>query len=303
MTRVSVVVVSYNTSALLHRCLASLDPCHDIIVVDNASSDDSVAMVMRDYPQVRLIENQTNRGFGAANNQGIAIAECPLVLLLNSDAYAEPGAIEELVQAFDNPEIVAAGGRLISPDGSTQESTAGPLTPWAVFCEQTLLEKLFPGSKSFSRYWRTRGLLAQSESARHETTQVMGACLMFRPVERFDERFFLYCEDTDLCLRLSRHGKIVYVPTARFGHELGGSSSSDRWRSVARYNAGKVLYFRIHHGAGAAFVCNLLNRLGALIRVICALLATILTLGFAKRPRAKLATFARVLFAGNEDPR
>lgn len=294
------MVVSYNTSALLHRCLASLDPGHDIIVVDNASSDDSVKIVKRDYPQVRLIENQTNRGFGAANNQGIAIAECPLVLLLNSDAFAEPGAIEELTRVFDDAEIVAAGGRLISPDGSTQESTAGSLTLWAVFCEQTLLEKL---SQSFSPYWQTRRLLAQSETARHETTQVMGACLMFRPVERFDERFFLYCEDTDLCLRLSRHGKIVYVPAARFGHELGGSSSSDRWRSVARYNAGKVLYFRIHHGAGAAFDCNLLNRLGALIRVIGALLATILTLGIAKQPRAKLATFARVLFAGKQDPR
>jgi GT2 family glycosyltransferase len=96
----------------------------------------------------------------------------------------------------------------------------------------------------------------------------MGACLMMRPVERFEERFFLYCEDTELCYRLRRHGQILYVPQAEFTHALGASSTGNRWWSVAMYNRGKELYFRIHHGTSHQVVCLFINRLGALLRLM-----------------------------------
>ncbi|MCW5941532.1 MAG: glycosyltransferase family 2 protein [Fimbriimonadaceae bacterium] len=298
---VSVVVVSFNTRDKLDRCLRAIEPHHEVIVVDNASEDGSPEMVEADHPRARLIRNETNRGFGAANNQGIDLASNPLVLLLNSDAYAEPGAIDRLAESFQDDAVVAAGGRLLNPDGSLQNSSANALTLWAVFCEQTLLEKAWPGSPVLSPYWNTRDLVRRlDENA--ETEQVMGACLMMRPVERFDERFFLYCEDTDLCRRLRRHGRIVYVPRAVFVHELGSSSGVNRWRAVARYNRGKELYFRIHHGRPAAFVCWLLDRMGAALRWVAWLIPCLLTLGLVGRFRNQVGLFARVLLAPVKGP-
>jgi hypothetical protein len=267
MTRpnVSVVVVSFNTRDKLAKCLSAIEEGHEIIVVDNASRDGSADLVLSSFPRAKLIRNQENRGFGAANNQGLEVASGDLALLLNSDAYAEPGAIERLASVFSDPGIVAAGGRLLNPDGSLQESTAGPLSLWAVFCEQLYLEKLFKKSRLLNPYWNTRRLVELPKPA--ETAQVMGACLMMRSgLERFDERFFLYCEDTDLCLRLSQHGRIVYVKDASFTHDLGSSSLKDPLKAVLRYNRGKELFFAIHEGRLSAGICVVLDRVGALLR-------------------------------------
>lgn len=125
---------------------------------------------------------------------------------------------------------------------------------------------------------------------------------MMRPVERFDERFFLYCEDTELCARLRRHGVILYVPDAEFVHELGASSSAGRWRSVARYNRGKELYFGIHHGSASMAACFLLNRLGAALRLVAWGIPTLLTLSLVPRFRSKAGLFVRVLFAPLRGP-
>lgn len=287
--KVTVVVISFNTREKLRRCLACLEPEHEVVVVDNASSDGSPEMVRNEFPRAVLIENRENRGFGAANNQGAQAATGDLILYLNSDAYADPGAIRTLAGVFEDPAVVGAGGQLLNPDRSLQESTANELTLWAVFCEQTLLEKAFRGSRLLSPYWTTRRLAAHSEPS--ETAQVMGACLMLRtrdgkPLEPFDERYFLYCEDTDLCKRLSRHGRILYVPAAKFVHDLGSSSAREPWRGIARYNGGKELYFRIHHGIFQSQLCGIFDRLGALLRLI------LWTLRFN---REQMRTFWKVL--------
>lgn len=290
---VSVVVVSFNTREKLRHCLNALPATAETIVVDNASTDGSAEMVREEFPDATLIANAENRGFGAANNQGIAAATRPLVLLLNADAYADPGAVDELAAAFADPSVVAAGGRLLNPDRTLQLSTAGPLTLWAVFCEQTLLEKVFPRHRWLSPYWNTHRLDGPAD-----VEQVMGACLMMRRgLENFDERFFLYCEDTELCRRLRRHGRIRYVPGAVFVHELGSSSSADRWRSVARYNRGKELYFAIHHGPVASALCLLTNRFGALLRLFGWFVAAVATLGTRPRFRSQTGLFWRVLTA------
>lgn len=290
---VSVIEVSFNTIDFLRTCLASLGEADEVIVVDNASHDGSSEMVEREFPGVRLIRNERNLGFGTANNRGIEVASSDLVLLLNSDAYARPEAIRKLAKVFDDPKVVAAGGRLLNPDGTLQNSTAKRLTLWVVFCEQLYLERLFRA------YWTTASLPQDRPS---ETEQVMGACLMMRPIERFDERFFLYCEDTELCTRLRRHGVILYVPDAEFVHELGASSSAGRWRSVARYNRGKELYFAIHHGPASMIACFLLNRFGALLRLTVWGIPTVLTLGLVGRFRSKAGLFARVLVAPLRGP-
>jgi N-acetylglucosaminyl-diphospho-decaprenol L-rhamnosyltransferase len=292
---VSVIVVSYNTCDKLRRCLRSIESHHEVIVVDNDSRDGSAEMVAREFPSAKLIRNATNTGFGPANNQGAKAACNSLLLYLNSDAYPLPGAIDVLASAFRDPGVVAAGAMLLNLDETVQESTANRLTLWAVFCEQLYLEKLFRGSPIFSPYWTTKRLVANGGV--QDSAQVMGAALMCRAgLEAFDERYFLYCEDTDLCLRLSRHGRIVFVPQARVLHELG-SSSANRWKAVARYNRGKELYFRIQQGVTAMAICWLLDRLGALLRVVVWALPTVLSLFIVKRFRGQVLLFCRVLAA------
>lgn len=289
---VSVVIVSYNTKDKLRRCLQALGPDHEVIVVDNASHDGSPEMVVHEFPRVRLIANQTNVGFGPANNQGSEAATRPYTLFLNSDAYAEPDAVHRLALEMEKDGVVAAGGRLLNPDGSLQNSSANSLTLWAVLCEQLYLEKLFPRSSLLSPYWNSWRFDQPAD-----VEQVMGACLMVRTrAAPFDERFFLYVEDTDLCYCLRKLGRIRYVPDARFVHDLG-SSSQARWQAIARYNRGKELYFRIHHGPGASAMCWLLDRMGALLRLAAWSIPTVLSLATWAKGRRQVACFWRVFTA------
>ncbi len=239
-----------------------------------------------------------NLGFGRANNLGLVQASSDLVLYLNSDAYAHPRAISQLASNFLDPTVIAAGGRLLNPDGSLQESVAGRLTLGAVFLEQFFLDGV---ARRFGRsYWRTRLLSPERPS---DVEQVMGACLMVRrdAEPRFDERFFLYCEDTELCHRLNQKGRIVYDPRAEFTHELGSSSKENRWRAVARYNYGKCLYFRITSGMGAAFTCLMLNKAGALLRIVFGLFASALTIATGRGVHEKFRIFCPVLLATPKD--
>jgi GT2 family glycosyltransferase len=197
-----------------------------VIVVDNASGDETVEMIRNEFPHVEVIANSTNRGFGGANNQGAALADSDWILYLNSDCYASPGAVKRLAEALNAAGAVGGGGKLLNMDGSLQQSVAGELTLGAVAREQFLIEKLT------TSYWQTP-TVAQA------VTQVMGACLMVRRDLnlQFDESFFLYCEDTDLCQRIRQHGEIWYIPEAEFTHELGTSSKRNPWLGIARYNA------------------------------------------------------------------
>lgn len=300
---VSVVIVSYNCREDLCTCLRSLPSDVEVIVVDNASSDGSVEMVRAEFPTCTIIRNESNLGFGVANNIGLRLARGKYALLLNPDAQVCDDAVEVLTAFMETTsDAVACGGSLWFPTGGLQQSACNSLSLWAVFCEQTLLEKLFPRSRVLSPYWLSKRHVG--ERGTHtalRVSQVMGACLMMRRIEgrflEFDERFFLYCEDTELCKRLSRHGSIWYVPAARFLHRLGTSSISSRHRSIAYYNRGKELYFRIHHGRLAAIGCFLLDRLGALIRALAWGATATLTLFSVRRFRTQAWLFLRVLAA------
>lgn len=300
--RVSVILVSFNTRDLVHRALLRLveeTAVHEIWVVDNSSGDGTAEMVQAEFPAVQLIANRMNRGFGRANNQALDRATGDLVLLLNSDAVPEPGAIARMAKVFTDETVTAAGGRLTFPDGRLQESACARLTLWAVFCEQLWLEKAFPLSRWLSPYWQSGRLAAQSSDP-HPVEQVMGACLMMRPGLRFDERFFLYVEDTELCHRLRSRGRILYIPDAVFLHDLGASSSGTRWESVSRYNRGKELYLAIHRGPLAATMAWLLNRLGAFLRLM--IYQGIVLATFGRRGRDSVSLWARVLTAPRLGP-
>lgn len=303
MPDLSIIIVSYNTRELLRECLASLDEAclqTEIIVVDNASSDGSAAMVQREFPHVRLVANTENRGFGAACNQGLKLAGGRYLLILNADVRATPGALARLVEFMEaHPEASACGGQLRYPDGRIQPSCAGELTLWAVSCEQTGLAKLFPRTRLFGGYWRTWW----DFDSTIEVEQVMGACMLLRRLPNgspplFDEGYFLYCEDTDLCYRLRlAGGRIFYVHDAVFIHHLGASGEPMRAQMVIYYNRGKERFFRKFHGRWASVACYLLNRLGALLRFGAGLLLCLFTLGRGTRFCRYARTFWQVLLA------
>lgn len=312
----SIIVVSYNTRDLLRACLESLlntdsdacaentphsEPSLEVIVIDNASSDGSAQMVAECFPEVKLVANSENRGFGAACNQGLQIARGRYALILNADIRAEAGAIQRLVAFMDAcSDAAACGGQLRYPDGRIQPSCARKLTLWWVFCEQSMLAKLFPRTRLSGGYWRTYW----DFSSTIETEQVMGACMMLRrPFPLFDESYFLYCEDTDLCYRIRQAGgKVYYVHDAMFVHHLGASGEPQRAAMVIYYNRGKERYFHKFHGAWQARVCRWLNTLGALLRVGIGVGGVLLTFGRSYRARQYARTFWQVLTA-SESPK
>lgn len=292
---VSVVIVSFNTLDKLKKCLSCLDlKRYQVIVIDNASSDGS-AEWLGAQEDIEVVLSETNLGFGRANNIGFDRATGDLVLYLNSDAYAHESAVDNLARVFEDEDVAAAGGKLLNPNGSLQQSAANYLRVHNVVCEQLFLE---PIAQSWGHwdYWITKWTYPDVPTP---VPQVMGACLMVRRRlnEKFDEDFFLYCEDTELCLRLIRHGRILYVPTSVFTHELGSSSVDSRWKSVCRYNAGKELYFTKYFGAGTAAYVRFLHKVGAVLRLIYGVLGY----PFLGSAREKYHTFKKVLTAKTED--
>lgn len=273
----SVVIVNWNTREHLRACLRSLfahppqEP-FEVWVVDNASSDGSVEMVQQEFPQVRLLVNERNLGYGRANNLALRQAQGEFALVLNSDIEATPGALQALLEFMrQHPDAVAAGGQLILPDGSIQPSCSERLTLWAVFCEQSLLAKAFPRTRLFGGYTLTWW----SYDSVREVEQVVGACLMLRrqpdgTFPLFDERYFMYAEDTELCHRLRQQGgRIYYVPYARFHHHLGASSEQGAVRTemVKAYNRSRLLFFRETYGAWSVPIYRLLIAMGAWLRL------------------------------------
>ena len=292
MPKLSVVIVAFKSRETIGKCVSSLPTDAEIFVIENRADSGNIDETSLP-PGVRFLRNEKNLGFGRACNQGLDLATGDYALILNPDAWAasQDGA-DRLVDFLEkNADAVAVGARLLLPNGTTQLSCARELTLGAVFLEQTLLEKLVFG------YW----IDTSKATSPIKVPQVTGACFLMKPINgqflSFDDRFFLYCEDTELMKRLSKHGAIYHLPSAVFHHELGTSSNKNRWLAVACYNRGKELYFDIHHGKASSIICFLLNRAGALLRLLVWSVATLITLGALRRFQENAATFARVLFA------
>ena len=275
---VTISIVSYNTSALLRDCLQSLQDRRDegeatmeVVVADNVSTDDSVAMVRREFPWVRVVETGGNIGYGRANNAAQANARGRYALILNSDTIVLPGAIAAMRAFMDeNPKIGAVGAQLIFADGTVQASYAREPNLAAVWWEQTYLEKLFPNNRVTREYFMKGADLA----VRREVDWVCGACMFIRreayhQVGGFDPAYFMYLEDTELCIRLRRAGWAVwFLPEARIRHLLGASSS--HWRSRARmivsYNRSRYYYFTRYEGRMHGLALKAMSVLGATLR-------------------------------------
>jgi GT2 family glycosyltransferase len=221
-------------------------------VVDNASRDDSVAMVRDKFPQVTVIANAENRGFTGGNNQGIAASNGRYVMVLNPDTEALGDAVDRLVSYLDqHADVGALGPQLLNPDRSIQSSRRRFPTLTTAYFESTWLQSLAP-----------RGILAHyymddvAPDHPHEVDWLTGACTIFRretldQVGVYDaENFFMYSEELDLCRRVKAAGwKIVYLPEAQVVHYVGQSSDQAVAARHIHFQTSKVHYVRKWHGS------------------------------------------------------
>jgi GT2 family glycosyltransferase/glycosyltransferase involved in cell wall biosynthesis len=250
----SAIVVSYNTREMTLDCLRTLDAelrgaAAEIIVVDNASQDGSVAAIRAEFPQVRVLASASNDGFGAANNRAMKEARGRYFLLLNSDAFPRPRAIGELVRYLaQHPEVGAVGPRLLNEDGTLQQSCFRFPTPLQSWVENLWITALLPAHSQLDDYRRWA-----HDSARL-VAWIVGACMLVRrevveQVGGFDEAFFLYAEETDWQRRIRDGGwEIAFTPTAEVMHLGGASGASERARVSGNFFDSLDRYERKHHG-------------------------------------------------------
>jgi N-acetylglucosaminyl-diphospho-decaprenol L-rhamnosyltransferase len=278
---VTIIVVNWNVRDLLRKCLLSL--CHadrraenlprasghdplssaapeshiesQIIVVDNASSDGSAAMVKQQFPTVHLIENSDNVGFGAANNQALRLATGAFILFLNPDTEVRPGAVRSLLDFLqERPQVACVGPKLLYADGTTQSSRRSFPSLGTAFVESTILQRYLGWLPSLRAFYRSD----DSDDEPRQVDWLVGACLLVRraaldEVGAFDERFFMYSEEMDLCYRLSSAGyQTWFVPQAEVLHYEAASSSQDLFRRDVHFHESRYRFFRKHHGVLSA---------------------------------------------------
>jgi GT2 family glycosyltransferase len=242
---VSIIIVNWNGGQLLTRCIETIvssapKATYEIVIVDNASSDDSlnklratdVAAPMLDSEQIRIICNSENRGFGAANNQAFAVTDSPYVFLLNSDTEVPAGTIDTLMEKIkSDPKIGACGPKMLNTDGSLQVSVFfNPPCVWHTVMSQLWLYRLLPR--------RIRGELLLGWHWNHDRERAVpmlgGAAILARremieQVGGFNERFHMYAEDNEWCWRITKSNwRLMFVPQAMLLHH-GAQSSGKRW--------------------------------------------------------------------------
>ena len=255
---IAAILVNYNAGAELARALRSIADemagrAWEAVVVDNASIDGSAASVAEFAPMVRLVQNTVNVGFSRGVNQGLAASTAPLVLIMNPDCRLVAGAVATLRGVLDaRPDCAIAGPRILNPDGSVQGSARGdPDMLTGLFGRTALLGRLVPFLPVAKR-----NVVAEEAIRSGEKSVVVdwlsGACMLARrtaleQVGGFDERFFLYWEDADLCRRLRAGGHHVrYVPAATAIHRVGQSSRSARTFAIRAFHRSAYLYYATH---------------------------------------------------------
>lgn len=273
---VSVIIVNYNTAHLQRPCLDALRAASDgisvqTLIVDNASRDDSVEVLRRDFADCELIVNDVNVGFGRANNQAVERARGRFVLLLNTDAFVPGQALSQSIRFLDgHPTCGNVGGRLVGRDGVLQPSCRYFPTPWNEFLFSTGLARWFPGTR-----------MIDDLSWDHQTARAcdwVPGCYYFARKDvldaagLFDPRFFLYYEEVNHCRTVKSMGwQVMYDPAVTVVHLGGESARSDAEISIegrqipALQIESSLLYFRKYYGRGGAWAALVLSWIGAVV--------------------------------------
>ena len=240
MSRVGAVVVNHDAGEALVTCVASLrsEEVRNVVVVDNASSDDSIERLAKTDADVRVVRSGRNLGYGSGANRGIAVVDDEFVLVCNPDVILHHGAIATLVQTIEDREQSGiVGPCILEPDGSRYPS-ARAFPSWADAAGHALLGAVRPGNR-FSRRYRQHDLPLDRPT---DVDWVSGACFLARKsvleaLGGFDEAYFMYLEDTDLCFRAARAGYgVVFEPRAVVSHLQGLSTARRPYRMLAAHH-------------------------------------------------------------------
>ncbi len=274
--KISVIIVSYNVSSYLERCIKSVYDTEnfsdlEIVIVDNNSSDESVSIIKNNFPECMLIENNRNLGFSKAVNIGISKSKADYICILNPDTLVKKNTFSELYYFLSvSPNTGVAGAKILNPDGSFQVSSRRnfPTIPGLAY-KYIGLSRLFPMSKVFGYYNHT---YIDSDQG-HKTDSVSGACMMFKRklvdvIGNFDENFFMYFEDTDYCIRAASVGYDVFFnPKAQIVH-YGGKSweKSNLDSSEVFYSSAKLFFYKYKQRLRYRNLSILMLRAGFFIR-------------------------------------
>lgn len=309
--QVSIVVVNWNVRELLQGCLASvyahsgLPPeAMRVIVVDNDSADGSAEMVRALFPQVVLVANKDNVGFGRANNQALPLCVGRCILLLNPDTLVEPGAIAGLVQAMDaQPDVSVIGCRLLNGDRTLQRWTGGAYPRLLTLMNHYFfLDRLLPAA------WRPMPLYLDRDVGHDvDVDWVSGACMALRTSalggKMFDTEYFMYGEDMALCHRLKQAGgRVVYSPKVSIIHFQGESMKKQEGDVLLSSLKGPRHFYRRMRGNKGLFVYDMVTMLGIALRWVLYRIANALrpnarTDGKARQSRAMTARAWAILRA------
>ena len=249
----AIVIVSYNAREDLQACLGQLRDhppraTHQIVVVDNASTDGSVAAARAFGSTVAVVEAGDNLGFARGTNLGMAATHSRLVLLLNSDALAPPGAIDELIATLDaHDDVAVVGPRLVDGAGRLEISFGPMIAPWSELWQKSLVW-------AHARSLPVLAALAERRARRPRLVDwVSGACLLVRrddamAVGGLDERYFLYAEDVDFCAAVRARGRhVLFTPAAEVVHRRGRSGRHAPAATHTAYRRSHVAFYKKHH--------------------------------------------------------
>lgn len=253
----SCIIVNYYSSASLKNCLESVYQTlgkitFEVIIVDNSQNDPGMASLKESYPQVRVIQNVTNVGFAKANNQAVLSALGKTLLFLNPDTILADQSIEEMVAHLaSNPDIGALGPKVLNTDGSLQYSCRRfPTLMTGLFNRYSLLSRWFPSNRYTVQYL----MKDYNHDENREVDWLSGCCLMvpraiFEKADGFDEHYFLFNEDIDLCRTIGQNGyKVTYFPRAKITHHVSTSNNKVPARIIIKRHRGMKHYYEKHHG-------------------------------------------------------
>ena len=267
VARLSIVIVTYNSSREIDAALRSLTQpapvtSSDILVIDNASTDGTAALVRERWPGVRLIESRTNLGFAAANNRAIRESSSELVLLLNPDTRVPPGAVDRLVAQLDaRPDVAIVGPRVVDGHGRAELSFGSMIAPLAELRQKMLVSG---NDRGFAPIVSTVERMTRRSQ---KVDWVSGACLLIRradleAVGLLDERFFLYAEDVDLCASVRRRGRtVLFAADIEIEHLRGRSAGAS---TAAAYRRSQLAFYEKHHPAWVPWLRAYLKMRGEL---------------------------------------
>jgi len=268
----SVIIVSHNTRELLALCLDSLlanlassDLGYEVIVVDNASRDRTVEMVLKRFPQVQLLANEENLGFAAANNQGVKVSKGNYLLLLNPDTLVQGEALELMLQFLvSHPRVGMVGPNLLYPDGRFQHSAFSFPTLPMIFLDFFPFNHRLINSRLNGRYPKALYEAGEPFPVDHP----LGAVMMVRretvdQVGPLDEGFFIYCEEIDWCMRMKKMGwEIFCLPQAEIVHYVGKSTGQFREAMYVELHRSRYRLYEKHYGPAFGVVARLIVGLG-----------------------------------------